>query len=153
MIEMDLYKEMKVIVFQLLDKEYAMPVDYVMSIERVPYITRVPSVPDYVKGVINLKGMITPIIDLRMKFGVSDQEMNETTRVIIVSFHEMEVGLIVDAANDVLTFSTDLIESNPDFGGTQDVDFISGIVKLDNRLLILIKLDQILKPLNSPIMK
>ena len=79
-------KEMKVIVFQLLDMEYAINVDIVQSIEKVLSITRVPKTPAYVKGVINLRGIVTPIVDLRERFGLTSKEMDDSTRIIIVTF-------------------------------------------------------------------
>lgn len=136
---------LKVIVFELLDKEYAIPVEYVMSIEKVPYITRVPGVEHFVMGVINLKGTITPIIDLRIRFGLERKEHDESTRIIIISYNQFELGLIVDSAKDVLEFPTDLVEPQPKVVGLQEIDFIDGVAKIDKRLLILIKLERILQ--------
>ncbi|OCA89615.1 chemotaxis protein CheW [Bacillus sp. FJAT-27986] len=139
----------KVIVFELVNKEYAIPVEYVMSIEKVSTITRVPGVEPFVMGVINLKGTITPIIDLRMRFGLEQKEYDESSRIIIISFNEFEVGLIVDSARDVLEFPADLIEPQPKVIGMQEIDFINGVVKVDKRLLILIKLERILQVLGT----
>ena len=139
----------KVIVFELVNKEYAIPVEYVMSIEKVSAITRVPGVEPFVMGVINLKGMITPIIDLRMRFGLEQKEDDESSRIIIISFNEFEVGLIVDSARDVIEFPADLIEPQPKVIGMQEIDFINGVVKVDKRLLILIKLERILQVLGT----
>ena len=93
MTEMLNQKEMKVIVFQLMDMEYAINVDVVQSIEKVISITRVPKTPPYVKGVINLRGIVTPIVDLRERFGLDSKEMDDSTRIIIVTFEEYDVGL------------------------------------------------------------
>lgn len=139
----------KVIVFELVNKEYAIPVEYVMSIEKVSTITRVPGVEPFVMGVINLKGTITPIIDLRMRFGLEQKEYDESSRIIIISFNKFEVGLIVDSARDVLEFTADLIEPQPKVIGMQEIDFINGVVKVDKRLLILIKLERILQVLGT----
>ena len=139
----------KVIVFELVNKEYAIPVEYVMSIEKVSAITRVPGVEPFVMGVINLKGMITPIIDLRMRFGLEQKEDDESSRIIIISFNEFEVGLIVDSARDVIEFPADLIEPQPKVIGMQKIDFINGVVKVDKRLLILLKLELILQVLGT----
>ena len=136
---------MKVIVFELVDKEYAIPVEYVMSIEKAPPITRVPGVEPFVMGVMNLKGTIIPIIDLRIRFGLERKAEDESTRIIIVSFNQVEVGFVVDSAKDVLEFPADLIEPQPQVVGLQESDFINGVVKMERRLLILIKLEQILQ--------
>ncbi len=137
----------KIIVFQLVDKEYAIPVSEVRSIEKIQHITRVPKTAKYVKGVINLRGVVTPIIDLRSRFGLDAGESNDHTRVIIVGIQDKEVGLVVDAANDVLDVAIDSIEPPPEVVGGVEADYIGGVVKLDKRLLILLQLDKILNTL------
>ncbi|SES75702.1 purine-binding chemotaxis protein CheW [Oceanobacillus limi] len=139
-------QEQKVIVFQLKDEEFAVPVDQVGSIERLMKITRVPQAADFVKGVINLRGVVTPIIDLRIRFGIEATEFDESTRIIIVSLDDMDVGLIVDAANDVIDIPTEAIEPAPEVVGAVDVDvdYIEGVAKLENRLLILLNLQKVL---------
>lgn len=138
---------MKVIVFQLADKEYAIPVSYVRGIEKLMHITRVPKTPRFVKGVINLRGVVTPIIDLRERFGIISDADEETTRIIIIQLDDMEVGFVVDSANDVLDIQMSLIEQQPEVVGSLEEEFISGVAKLDKRLLILLHLDKVLNPL------
>lgn len=139
---------MKVIVFQLADKEYAIPVSYVSGIEKLMHITRVPKTPHYVKGVINLRGVVTPIIDLRDRFGIVSTVNEETTRIIIVQLEDMEVGFVVDSANDVLDIQASTIEPQPEVVGSLEEEFISGVAKLDKRLLILLHLEKVLNPLS-----
>lgn len=134
----------KVIVFQLNNEEYAVSVKQVGSIERLQPITRVPQTADFVKGVINLRGVVTPIIDLRVRFGIEPIEFKDSTRIIIVYMNDLEVGLIVDAANDVIDIPDSSIEPAPEVVGTVDVDYIDGVAKLENRLLILLDLQKIL---------
>ncbi|KAA0564198.1 chemotaxis protein CheW [Rossellomorea aquimaris] len=138
-------EDLKLIVFQLVDKEYAIPVDQVRSIEKLEHITRVPRTPSYVKGVINLRGVVTPIIDLRSRFDISSSEPTESTRVIIVGLEDKEVGLIVDAANDVLDVEREMIEPSPEVVGVVEAEYIGGVVKQNKRLLILLHLDKILQ--------
>ncbi|QOR68898.1 chemotaxis protein CheW [Cytobacillus suaedae] len=138
--------ELKVIVFQLQDEEYGVPVEQVRSIEKVLHITRVPRTENFVKGVINLRGVVTPIIDLRKRFGLAEEDYTENTRIIIVVLEDMEVGLIVDAANDVIDISKNSIEPPPDVVGAIEVEYINGIAKLDKRLLILLDLEKVLNP-------
>ncbi|KSU62535.1 chemotaxis protein CheW [[Bacillus] enclensis] len=140
-------EDLKLIVFQLVDKEYAIPVNQVRSIEKLEHITRVPKTPAYVKGVINLRGVVTPIIDLRSKFGLSASITTESTRVIIAGSEDKEVGLIVDAANDVLDVSKEAVEPPPEVVGVVEAEYIGGVVKKDRRLLILLHLDKILEAL------
>ena len=139
----------KVIVFQLADKEYAIPVSNVQGIEKLMHITRVPKAEKYVKGVINLRGVVTPIIDLRERFGLPYSSYVDSTRIIIVTLENMEVGFVVDSANDVIDIPVSSIENQPNVVGSVAVDFISGVAKLENRLLILLHLDKVLNPENE----
>lgn len=136
--------DMKVIVFQLGEKEYAIPVSQVRSLEKVEHFTRVPGTADFVKGVINLRGVVTPIIDLRCRFNLPGENYSDTT-IIIVAFEDMEVGLIVDAANDVLDVATTSIEPSPEVVGGVSSEYINGVVKIGKRLLILLDLEKVLK--------
>ncbi|HSH25776.1 MAG TPA: chemotaxis protein CheW [Massilibacterium sp.] len=134
----------KVIVFQLENEEYCIPIHQVQGIERMEYITRVPGTYSFVTGVINLRGVVTPIIDLRKRLGLAVSDYNEGTRIIIVSVGEIEVGLIVDAANDVLDLPVHKIEPPPEFEETKE-EYIQGVVNVDQRLLILLNLEKVLE--------
>lgn len=136
--------EVKVIVFRLHDEEYGVEVSQVRSIERLEYITRVPRTPKFVKGVINLRGIVTPIIALRSRFGLEEIDYTESTRIIIVAVGELEVGLIVDSANDVIDIPTDVIEPPPEVVGGVEAAYLRGVAKLEKRLLILLNLDKVL---------
>jgi purine-binding chemotaxis protein CheW len=137
-------KEVKVIVFQLQDEEYGIPVHQVRSIEKMQHITRVPRTAPFVKGVINLRGVVTPIIDLRVRFELEEQAYTDSTRIIIVALDHMEVGLIVDAANDVIDIPVSLIEPRPEVVGNVEVEYITGVAKVDKRLIILLNLEKVL---------
>jgi purine-binding chemotaxis protein CheW len=136
--------EIKVIVFRLRDEEYGVEVNQVRSIERMQKITRVPRTASFVKGVINLRGVVTPIINLRSRFDLEEEVATESTRIIIVALDDMEVGLIVDAANDVIDVPMDAIEPPPEVVGGIEADYLRGVAKLDQRLLILLNLDKVL---------
>lgn len=138
-------EDLKLIVFQLVDKEYAIPVNQVRSIEKLPYITRVPGTASYVTGVINLRGVVTPIIDLRSRFDLPSSDSTESTRVIIVGLEDKEVGLIVDSANDVLDVAREMIEPPPEVVGIVEAEYIGGVVRQNKRLMILLHLDKILQ--------
>ncbi|WP_100330931.1 chemotaxis protein CheW [Bacillus xiapuensis] len=135
----------KVIAFQLLDKEYAFPVHQVKSIEKLMHITRVPGTVPFIKGVINLRGVVMPVIDLRKRFNLPSEEYSESTRIIIASLEDMEIGLVVDSANDVLDIPSEIIEPQPDVVGSVETDYITGVAKLDKRLLILLSLEKVFK--------
>ncbi|AIG27593.1 chemotaxis protein CheW [Brevibacillus sp. 7WMA2] len=137
-------EEVKVIIFRLVDEEYGVEVQQVRSIEKLEHITRVPRTPEFVKGVINLRGVVTPIIDLRSRFQLAETECTEATRVIIVAVDELEVGLIVDSANDVVDIPVNAIEPPPAVVGGVEATYLRGVAKLEKRLLILLNLDKVL---------
>lgn len=137
-------KPLKVIVFQINDEEYTVPVNVVGSIERMMPITRVPGTKPFVKGVLNLRGVVTPVIDLRERFGMDEVDATDQTRMITVTINDMNVGLIVDAANDVLDLEEDSIEPPPEVVGTVEAEYIQGVAKLDKRLFILLNLEKVL---------
>lgn len=139
-----LNSDLKIIVFQLKEKEYAIPVEQVRSIEKIQHITRVPGTASYIKGVINLRGVVTPIVDLRNRFGLDDDDYNDNTRIIIAVLDELEVGLIVDAANDVIDIPKDLIEPPPEMVSGKEAEYIKGVAKIGKRLLILLELEKVL---------
>lgn len=134
----------KVIVFQLQEEEYALPVEHVGAIERIHPITRVPQTAVFVKGVINLRGVVIPIVDLRLRFGMKEKDLSDENRIIIVSANGLEVGLIVDAASDVIDIPAEHIEPNPEVVGTVAVDYIEGVIKIQERLIIMLNLEKIL---------
>lgn len=137
-------REMKAIVFRLKNEEYGVDVQQVRSIERLEHITRVPNAPAFVKGVINLRGVVTPVIDLRKRFGMEEAPYTDQTRIIIVRIGEVEVGLIVDAANDVIDIPLDQIEATPQIVGGVEAEYLRGVAKLGDRLLILLNLEKVL---------
>lgn len=138
-------EELKVIVFTLANEEYGIEVDKVKTIERMAPITRVPKTPPFVKGVMNLRGVVVPVIDLRGRFGLPETEPTDQSRIIIVSTGDLEVGFIVDSANDVLDVSSDEIEQPPEVVGGVKAKYIRGVAKLaEGRLLILLHLAEVL---------
>lgn len=142
-------QDMKAIVFELKGKEYAIEIDVVQSIERVMSITRVPNTPSYVRGVINLRGVVTPIVDLRERFGLETEEMDDRTRIIIVSLEEYDVGLVVDSANDVIDIPVGSIEPQPEVVGTVESEFIGGVAKIGGRLFVMLELTKVLAPVKQ----
>lgn len=134
----------KMIVFQLNHEEYGISVDKVRSIEKIQGFTRVPGTEPFVKGVINLRGIVTPIIDLRTRFEMEQQSYTDSTRIIIAALEQFEVGLIVDAANDVIDLSLDEIEPPPEVVGAVEADYVEGVAKIDKRLIIILDLNKVL---------
>lgn len=136
--------EQKVIIFRLQDEDYGVDVRQVNSIERMQPITRVANVPDFVKGVINLRGVITPVVDLKIRFGLKNNGYNDATRIVIVRVEDIQVGLIVDAAHDVTDIPAGAVEEPPSGLGAVDVRYLEGVAKLEGRLLVLLNLDRVL---------
>ncbi|TDL83312.1 chemotaxis protein CheW [Peribacillus frigoritolerans] len=137
-------KQMKMIVFQLNHEEYGISVDKVRSIEKIQTFTRVPGTEPFVKGVINLRGIVTPIIDLRTRFNLEQKPFTDSTRIIVASLDQFEVGLIVDAANDVIDLALDEVESAPEVVGAVEADYVEGIAKIGRRLMIILDLNKVL---------
>jgi purine-binding chemotaxis protein CheW len=138
-------EEKKVIVFALGSEEYGVEVEKVKTIERMQPLTRVPKAPAFVKGVINLRGVVIPIIDLRSRFDLQEKDYTDNTRIIIVSAGDYEVGLIVDAANDVIDLEEDQIDQPPEVVGGIKAKYLRGIARIgEDRLLVLLNLEQVL---------
>ncbi|MBR3379587.1 MAG: chemotaxis protein CheW [Bacillus sp. (in: Bacteria)] len=128
----------KMIVFIVNKKEYAISVSEVKSIEKWQQPTRVPGVAPYICGVINLRGVVTPVIDLRVRLGSTDNEITDETRMIIVQVGDIEVGWIVDEANDVITDHQEEVESSTDTAEKEGMSWVTGIIKHDQRLFNII---------------
>ncbi|MCM3745989.1 chemotaxis protein CheW [Paenibacillus pasadenensis] len=138
-------EEIKVIVFALGEEEYGIEVDKVKTVERIMPITRVPKTPPFVKGVVNLRGVVVPVIDLRGRFGLAEVETTDATRIIIVNSGELEVGFIVDQASDVTDINSDNIELPPEVVGGIQAKYLRGIAKTDGgRLLVMLNLSEVL---------
>lgn len=137
-------KYLKVIVFQLKDEEYAIEVDYVTSIEKMQKITRIPGVPSYIKGVMNLRGVIIPVVDLRSRFQLEEIDYEENTRILVLNKDGDEIGFIVDGANDVIDISSTDIEPTPEVVGGVKEEYLRGVVKMGDRLFTLLHLEKIL---------
>lgn len=126
------------------DEEYGLDILRVKEVIRMREITRLPRAPSFVKGVINLRGDVIPILDLRDKFGLEHQGTTTMTRVIVVDVDGRLVGMVVDAASQVVRIPESQIEPPPPIVGGLSVEFINGVGKLDERLIILLNIDRIL---------
>jgi purine-binding chemotaxis protein CheW len=136
----------KTIVFTIHDEEYGIEVEHVQSIERMLPITRVPNTPDFVKGVVNLRGVVVPVIHLASRFGLEESELTDNSRIIMISYGDLDVGFIVDSANDVIDVDADTIQDPPEVVGGIRAKYLRGIARLDDdRLLVLLNLSEVLK--------
>ena len=135
---------LQLVTFTLRNEEYAVDILNVQEINRITEITQVPNSPSYVEGVINLRGKVMPVINLRKKFGLEDKETDDTSRIIIMDIKGVTNGLVVDAVSEVLRIPTDIVEPPPPMSSDMDSKFIKGVAKLENRLIILIDIDELL---------
>jgi purine-binding chemotaxis protein CheW len=135
----------KYVIFKLNREYYGIPIENVISIERMQKSTRIPNAPKYVKGVINLRGEVVSLIDLRQKLGMELTEVNNNSRIIVVSDDDIFAGLIVDSSSEVMEINNDSIDSPPNTNENDYLSYIYGIGKTDNRLIILLELPKILE--------
>lgn len=131
--------------FTLEENVYGISIKYVTEIIGMQTVTTVPETPNFLKGIINLRGKVVPLIDVRLKFGKEEKEYNERTCVIVVEVENLSVGLIVDMVDDVLTISEDKIAPPPVGTGGYDNKYIEGIGQTDNQVILLLDAEKILK--------
>ena len=141
-------KEGKYLTFALGSEEYGLEILKVREIIGIMDITAVPQTPDYVKGVINLRGQVIPVVDLRSKFSMETTEVTEETCVIVVEIsqegRQISTGLVVDRVSEVLDISSENIEEAPNFGGNVNTDFILGMAKIESTVKTLLDIDRVL---------
>ncbi len=142
--ERKLAKEGKYLTFILGDEEYGLEILKVREIISVMEITEVPQVPSFIKGVINLRGRVIPIIDLRLKFGMPEVEYTRETCIIVVNVKKLLLGIVVDTVAEVLDIPEKDIEKPPTFGGSIRTDFILGMGKVKNKVKILLNIAKVL---------
>jgi purine-binding chemotaxis protein CheW len=136
--------EHQLVVFELADEFYGINIAVVESIIKMQEITQLPQTPAYIKGVTNLRGTVLPVIDLRIRFGLETQKDTKQTRVIIVTMGAVKVGLMVDGVSEVLRISDESIEPLPPMVNSVNSDFLKGIVRLEDRLIILLEVEKVL---------
>jgi purine-binding chemotaxis protein CheW len=136
--------EKQLVVFNLGRESYAVDIGGVREIIQMLPITRVPGTPASVEGVVNLRGSVIPIVDLRKRFQMDTIERNKDTRIIVVSCKGQDVGVIVDAVAEVLRIPIESIEPSSNVFTDEQVEYFIGILKLEDRLVILLSMDQVL---------
>ena len=138
-------KELQVVGFRIGNETYGVRIAAVREIVRVPEITSVPSAPDLIEGVINLRGKIIPVMDLRKRFGEKDITTTKKNRILVAEVENKMVGLVVDAASEVLKLPQSEIEAPPNVFEEGELNYVTGVGKLNNRLIILIDMSKILQ--------
>ncbi|MGD0657384.1 MAG: chemotaxis protein CheW [Syntrophorhabdales bacterium] len=136
-------KILQLVTFRLEDEEFGVDILKVQEINKMIDITRIPNAPPFVEGVINLRGKIIPIVDLRKRLGFEGRSYDKSTRIIVVELEGMVLGFIVDSVSEVLRISESTVEPPPALVSGVDSEYIEGVGKLDNRLLILLELKKV----------
>jgi purine-binding chemotaxis protein CheW len=134
----------KYLTFALAEEEYGLEILKVREIISMSEITSVPKTPEYVKGVINLRGKVIPVIDLRLKFTMEEIPYTDETCIIVVDVNGVEMGIIVDHVSEVLDIAAGDIEDAPEFGASVDIDFILGMGKAEGRVTILLDISKVI---------
>jgi len=137
--------ELQVVVFELGAERYGLDIATVYEIIRHQPITAIPNAPSFVEGVINLRGRIVPIVDLKARFGMGQTEVTPSSRIMVVEAGA-RVGLVVDAVSEVLMVPQDAIEPTPELAAGVDADYLRGIARLQERLVILLDLANLFRP-------
>lgn len=134
---------MQLVSFRLAQEEYGIEITRVQEIILMGEITRVPQTPEYVKGLINLRSTVIPIIDLRLRFGLTVEPPTDETRIMVVNVRGKTLGVIVDAVSEVLRITQEQIAPPPPTVAGLGREYLTGLVKLEKRLLILLDIDKI----------
>ncbi len=135
---------LQLVSFKIGEEEFGIEILKVQEIIKMLPITKVPNAPKFVEGVINLRGRVIPVIDLRIKLGLSKQEHTKNTRIVVIELNSRTVGFIVDEVNEVLRITKDITEAPPEMVGNVNREFITSIGKLEDRLLLLLDLEKVL---------
>jgi purine-binding chemotaxis protein CheW len=137
-------REVQLVVFQLGREEFAVEVTQVREIIRMQDITKMPKAPSFVEGIINLRGQIIAVIDLAERLNLEPAERGSETRIIVVEAGDIKVGMIVDSVSEVMRISVEDIEPSPALATDVEAVFLRGVVKQENRLIILLDLTRVL---------
>ncbi len=137
------YDTKQYVVFKIGNEEYGVDIKMITTIERIMGIARVPKTPPYIKGVINLRGEIIPVICMRCKFNLPVEEYGEDTRIVIFKTEESSVGIIVDSVAEVVQLKEEDVEKISSFSNALMIDYIIGVGKIDGRIITLLNLEKL----------
>ncbi|MCD5410523.1 MAG: chemotaxis protein CheW [Clostridiales bacterium] len=136
--------ERQYVIFKLAGDEFGVDIMYVKEISEHREASKVPNTPSFIEGIINYRGVVTPVINLSKKFNQNETKITNSTRIIIVYLNNKQTGFIVDDASQVLTINTKDIDDAPDLITSVEQKFISGIAKVDDRMIIILDLEKVL---------
>jgi purine-binding chemotaxis protein CheW len=130
--------------FTLGQEEYGIDIQKVQELRGYDAVTRIANAPEHIKGVVNLRGIIVPIIDMRIKFNLGTPTYDQFTVVIILNMASRVMGMVVDSVSDVITLSPEQVKPAPEMGSVLDTDYLIGLGTLDERMLILVDIDRLM---------
>jgi purine-binding chemotaxis protein CheW len=137
-------KTLQAVTFALGSEEYGVDIAQVQEINRMVTITHVPRAPHFMEGVINLRGQLIPIIDLRTRFGMERSERTKNTRIVVTEIGNKRIGMVVDSVSEVLRIPVEQIEDAPDLVAGVDTEYIRGVGKMGDRLIIMLDLGRVI---------
>ena len=135
---------LEVVTFTLGQEEYGIDIQRVQELRGYDTVTCIANAPAHIKGVVNLRGIIVPIIDMRIKFDLGEPRYDEFTVVIVLNIGGRVVGMVVDSVSDVITLGAEQIKPAPEMGSALDTDYLIGLGALDTRMLILVDIDRLM---------
>jgi purine-binding chemotaxis protein CheW len=135
---------MEFLAFRLGNEEYGIDILKVQEIRGYDAVTRIANAPDYIKGVVNLRGLIVPIVDMRIKFNLGTPSYDQFTVVIVLNIGSRVVGMVVDSVADVISLTPDQIKPAPEIGAALNTDYLTGLGTIDERMLILVDIDKLM---------
>ena len=130
--------------FTLGQEEYGVDIQKVQELRGYDAVTRIANAPEHIKGVVNLRGIIVPIVDMRIKFNLGTPTYDQFTVVIILNIASRVMGMVVDSVSDVITLSPEQVKPAPEMGAVLDADYLIGLGTLDDRMLILVDIDKLM---------
>ena len=137
-------KALEFLAFTLGREEYGIDIQKVQELRGYDAVTRIANAPEYIKGVVNLRGIIVPIIDMRIKFNLGTPTYDQFTVVIILNVASRVMGMVVDSVSDVITLSPEQVKPAPEMGSVLDTDYLIGLGTVDERMLILVDIDKLM---------
>jgi purine-binding chemotaxis protein CheW len=139
--------------FTLGKEEYGIDILKVQEIRGYDAVTHIANAPEFIKGVVNLRGVIVPIVDMRIKFRLSEPTYNEFTVVIIMNVLGRIIGMVVDGVSDVVALNPEQIKAAPEMGSSMDIDYITGLGTLNDQMLILVDIERLMSSEEMQIME
>ena len=135
---------LEALAFKLGNEEYGIKILKVQEIRGYEAVTRIANAPEFIKGVINLRGIIIPVVDMRIKFNLGTPVYDQFTVVIILNIQDRVVGIVVDSVSDVISLTPEQIKPAPDMGGALNTDYLIGLGTVDERMIILVDIDRLM---------